>query len=155
LVFPRYMMIAGLTVLALAFFMDDLRAMGPAVDFEQILPFALKEYIPTGLKGLLIAGLLAAFMGTFAATVNAAPAYVVNDIYKRYINPNAEPKKYVQLSYVVSVIFVVAGVCIGLFIPSLNSAIQWIVSALFGAYTASNVLKWYWWRFNGYGYFWG
>lgn len=153
LCFPRYMMIAGLTVLALAFFTDDLNAMGSGVDFEQILPFALKEYIPIGLKGLLIAGLLAAFMGTFAATVNAAPAYVVNDIYKRYFNPNAEPKTYVTLSYIVSVIFVIAGVAIGLFIPSLNSAIQWIVSALFGGYTASNVLKWYWWRFNGYGYF--
>ena len=31
----------------------------------------------------------------------------------------------------------------------------WIVSGLWGGYTASNVLKWYWWRFNGYGYFWG
>src|SRR5690606_1844535 len=58
-------------------------------------------------------------------------------------------------SYTVSVIFVILGVGIGLFIPSLNTVIQWIVSALFGAYTASNVLKWYWWRFNGFGYFWG
>jgi SSS family solute:Na+ symporter len=152
---PRYMMIAGLTVLALAFFTGELRAMGPAVDFEQVLPMALKEFIPVGLKGLLIAGLLAAFMGTFAATVNAAPAYVVNDIYKRYINPNAEPKKYVHLSYFFSVMFVILGVLVGLFIPSLNNAIQWIVAALYGGYTASNMLKWLWWRFNGMGYFWG
>ncbi len=155
LIFPRYMLITGLTILALAFFMDDLRAMGDAVDFEQILPMAMKHYVPTGLLGLLIAGLLAAFMSTFAATTNAAPAYVVNDIYKRYINSDADPKRYVYLSYIVSVLFVVIGVCIGLFIPTLNDVIQWIVSALFGAYTASNVLKWYWWRFNGYGYFWG
>lgn len=155
LIFPRYMLISGLTVLALVFFMDELRDMGTAVDFEQILPLTLRNFIPTGLLGLLIAGLLAAFMSTFAATTNAAPAYVVNDIYKRYINPNAEPKTYVRMSYLVSVIFVILGVAIGLFIPSLNTVIQWIVSALFGAYTASNVLKWYWWRFNGYGYFWG
>src|SRR5690554_2176667 len=155
LLFPRYMLIAGLTILALVFFMDELRAMGPDVDFEQILPFAMREFVPAGLLGLLIAGLLAAFMSTFAATTNAAPAYVVNDIYKRYINPNADAKKYVYLSYTVSVIFVILGVGIGLFIPSLNTVIQWIVSALFGAYTASNVLKWYWWRFNGFGYFWG
>src|SRR5690606_30220604 len=152
---PRYMMIAGLTILALAFFTGELRAMGSAVDFEQVLPMALKEFIPVGLKGLLIAGLLAAFMGTFAATVNAAPAYVVNDIYKRYMNPNADPKTYVKLSYLFSVIFVILGVCVGLFIPSLNNAIQWIVAALYGGYTASNMLKWLWWRFNGMGYFWG
>jgi solute:Na+ symporter, SSS family len=80
---------------------------------------------------------------------------VVNDVYKRYINPNAEPKRYVYLSYAVSLFFIVFGVSLGFFIPSLNEVIQWIVSGLFGGYTASNVLKWYWWRFNAYGYFWG
>jgi Na+/proline symporter len=155
LMFPRYMLITGLTVLALKFFMGDLQAMGPDVDFEQILPFVLKNYIPSGLLGLLIAGLLAAFMSNFAATVNAAPAYVVNDIYKRYINPSAHPKRYVNMSYIVSLIFIATGVSIGFFIPSLNEVIMWLVSGLFGGYTASNVLKWYWWRFNGFGYFWG
>jgi solute:Na+ symporter, SSS family len=156
LMFPRYMLIAGLTVLALGLFMGDLNALGKGVDFEQILPMVLAgEILPSGLLGLLIAGLLAAFMSTFAATVNAAPAYVVNDLYKRYINADAEPKTYVKMSYLVSVLFVVFGVAIGFFIPTLNQVIQWLVSALYGGYTASNVLKWYWWRFNGYGYFWG
>lgn len=156
LMFPRYMLIAGLTVLALGLFMGDLNAMGKDVDFEQILPMVLAgEILPSGLLGLLIAGLLAAFMSTFAATVNAAPAYVVNDLYKRYINADAEPKTYVRMSYFISVLFVILGVLIGFFIPTLNQVIQWLVSALYGGYTASNVLKWYWWRFNGYGYFWG
>ena len=153
LLFPRYMMITGLTVLALVFFMDGLNAMGPNVDFEAILPFALANYIPAGLLGLVLAGLLATFMSTFAATVNAAPAYVVNDIYKRYINANASPKTYVRLSYAVSLIFVVLGTVIGLFVPSLNDFIIWMVSALYGGYTAANILKWYWWRFNGAAYF--
>jgi SSS family solute:Na+ symporter len=155
LLVPRYMMITGLAVLALVYFMDDLAAMGPDVDFEQILPFALANYVPTGLLGLVLAGLLATFMSTFAATTNAAPAYVVNDIYKRYINDNASDKTYVRLSYVVSIVFVVLGTTIGLFIPSLNELILWLVSALYGGYTAANVLKWYWWRFNGFGYFFG
>jgi Na+/proline symporter len=155
LLFPRYMLITGLTILALVFFMKDLQGMGENVDFELILPFALKNFVPAGLLGLLIAGLLAAFMSTFAATTNAAPAYVVNDIYKRYINPNAPDKKYVYMSYAVSLLFVLVGTIIGLFVPSLNEIILWIVSALYGGYTASNFLKWYWWRFNGYGYFWG
>ena len=156
LLFPRYMLITGLAVLALHFFTDDLNAMGDKIDFEQILPMVLAgDIIPSGLLGLLIAGLLAAFMSTFAATVNAAPAYVINDIYKRYINPDAEAKTYVKMSYLVSIIFVVLGVAIGFFIPSLNQIIGWIVSALYGGYTAANLLKWYWWRFNGFGYFWG
>ncbi|WP_394173622.1 sodium:solute symporter family protein [Thalassotalea litorea] len=155
LIIPRYMMITGLAVLALAFFIPDLTAMGPDVDFEQILPFALSNYIPTGLLGVVVAGLLASFMSTFAATTNAAPAYVVNDIYKKYMNPNADDKTYVKVSYLVSLIFVVIGTAIGLFVPSLNEIIMWLVSALWGGYTAANMLKWYWWRFNGYGYFFG
>jgi Na+/proline symporter len=152
---PRYFLIIGLTVLAAAFFGPNLRAMGTHLDFENVLPMALGRFVPVGLLGFLIAGLLAAFMSNFAATVNAAPPYFVNDIYKRYINPNASPKTYVRLSYLASFTVVVIGVLIGWNVTSVNSVVMWIVSGLWGGYTASNVLKWYWWRFNGYGYFWG
>lgn len=155
LLIPRYMLIAGLTVLALVFFNGELNAMGSDVDFELVLPFAMREFIPVGLLGLLIAALLAAFMSTYAATVNAAPAYIVNDIYKRYINPDAPPKTYVWMSYITSIVVVLIGTGVGLFVTSLNDLVQWIVAALYGGYTASNLLKWYWWRFNSYGYFWG
>jgi len=155
LLIPRYMLIAGLTVLALVFFSDELRAMGPDVNFELVLPFAMREFIPTGLLGLLIAALLAAFMSTYAATVNAAPAYIVNDIYKRYYDPDAPDRTYVRMSYATSVLVVLVGTAVGFFVVSLNEIVDWIVAALYGGYTASNLLKWYWWRFNGYGYFWG
>ena len=155
LLFPRYMLIAGLGVLALVFFSGELNAMGDAVDFEQILPFAIRNYVPVGLTGILIAGLLAAFMSSFAAAVNAAPAYLVNDIYKRFINPDGKDKTYITLSYVCSIAVVVIGTIFGLFLDSLNELIDWFVAALYGGYTAANLIKWYWWRFNGYGYFWG
>jgi Na+/proline symporter len=155
LLIPRYMLITGLTVLALVFFSAELNAMGDGVDFELVLPFAMRNFIPTGLLGLLIAALLAAFMSTYAATVNAAPAYIVNDIYKRYFNPNADQKVYVRMSYLVSIVVVIAGTGVGLLVDRLTDIIQWIVAALYGGYTASNMLKWYWWRFNSYGYFWG
>src|SRR5690606_11725955 len=103
--------------------------------------------------GLLLAGLLAAFMGTFSAFINAAPAYIVNDIYKKYINPNASDKKYVRLSIVSSFALVIVGITFGFFASSLNALTLWITSALYGGYAAANVLKWIWWRFSGYGYF--
>lgn len=155
LFFPRYMMIAGLSVLALVFFSPQLKSMGDHLDFELILPYAIGNFVPIGLMGVLMAGLLAAFMSTFAATVNAAPAYLVNDIYKRFINPNADDKTYVRMSYLCSFAVVAIGTLFGYVIESIDSVTQWIVNALWGGYTAANVLKWYWWRFNGYGYFWG
>jgi SSS family solute:Na+ symporter len=155
LTFPRYCLITGLTILAVVFFSDQIRGMGTHMDFELVLPYALARFVPAGLLGFLIAGLLAAYMSNFAATVNAAPPYFVNDIYKRFINPDASPRTYVRLSYLSSFVVVVLGVAIGWYVASVNSVVLWIVSGLWGGYTASNVLKWYWWRFNGYGYFWG
>jgi solute:Na+ symporter, SSS family len=153
----RYFMVAGLALLALVNFSDVFTNLpvGVKPDFETLLPQVLSKFVPIGLLGFLMAGLIAAFMSNFAATVNAAPAYIVNDIYKRYINPNAEPKKYVHLSYIASIAVVIVGISMGFVVDKINDVVLWITSALWGGYTASNVLKWYWWRFNGFGYFWG
>ncbi|GGW84773.1 sodium:solute symporter family protein [Alteromonas halophila] len=152
--FPRYMMVAGLTILALVYMGPEIQAQG-AFDFEQILPYAINQFVPVGLTGLLIAGLLAAFMSTLAASVNAAPVYFVNDIYKRYFRPDESDRTYVKVSYLVSALLVLCGVTVGVFLESINSIMQWIFGALFGGYAAANLLKWHWWRFNSYGYFWG
>jgi Na+/proline symporter len=155
LLIPRYILITGLTVLALAFFTDELASSADNANFERILPLALREFVRPGLLGLVIAGLMAAFMSTYAATVNAAPAYIVNDIYKRYINPHASERTYIRMSYATSIFVVIIGTAIGFAATSLNNIVEWITAALFGGYTASNLLKWYWWRFNSYGYFGG
>jgi Na+/proline symporter len=154
LMFPRYMMIAGITILALAFCMTELRGMDKP-DFEQIMPIVLRDYVPVGVLGFLLAGLMAAMMSNFAATLNAAPAYLVNDIYKRYINPNSTGKTEVRLSRIISLIFLIIGIVFGVLTESITEVMMWLVGGLYGGYVLANVLKWYWWRFNGYGYFWG
>ncbi len=152
---PRYLMIAGFAVLALVYLTPELKAMGSDVDFEKILPLAINKFVPAGFKGLLLAGFLAAFMGTFSAFVNSAPAYVVNDIYKKYINPNGSDKTYIRLSILSSIALVVLGITFGFYASSLNKLTLWLTSALYGGYIAANVLKWIWWRFTGLGYFYG
>ncbi|HYG17826.1 MAG TPA: sodium:solute symporter family protein [Ohtaekwangia sp.] len=153
LLLPRYFMITGFAVLAIVFLRGEFA--GNNVDFERVLPAAINAFVPSGLMGLFLAGLLAAFISTFASTVNAAPAYLINDIYLKYINPNAGRKQLINYSYLISLAVVVLSTLIGLYVMSINTVIQWIVSALYGGYIASNVLKWHWWRFNGHGYFWG
>ncbi|TDQ76311.1 sodium:solute symporter family protein [Sphingobacterium yanglingense] len=155
LLIPRYLMIMGFTVLALVFFNDDFKAMGADIDFETILPKAINQFAQVGLTGLLLAGLLSAFMSTFASTVNAAQAYLVNDVFLKYVYPTANPRKQIKLSYIVSVTIVGISTIIGMYVQNINSVLQWIVSALYGGYIAANVLKWHWWRFNGAGFFWG
>jgi Na+/proline symporter len=152
---PRYLMVAAFAVLGLVYLGPEINAMGANMDFEQVLPMAIQKFVPVGLKGLLLAGLLAAFMGTFSAFINAAPAYIVNDIYKKYINPNDTDKNYIRLSMISSLLLVVIGVGLGFFAKSLNQLTLWITAALYGGYAAANALKWIWWRFTGYGYFFG
>ncbi len=155
LYFPRYLMITGLAVIGLVYFNAGGIMTSSGLDFEKILPFTLGNYIPAGVLGLVLAGLMAAFMSTFAANVNAGPAYLVNDIYKRFIKPDASDQQLVKMSYFASFGVVLVGIITGFFISSINNIFLWITGALFGGYAVANVLKWIWWRFNGYGFFWG
>ena len=153
--FPRYFMVAGISILALVFFSPQFNAMGSKMDFESVLPFVINNYIPAGLTGLLIAGLIAAFMSTFDSTVNAGAAYITNDIYKKYIHKNGSDKNYVFAGYIASLIVVIAGIYLGFHLESIDEITQWLFAALFTGYAIPNMLKWHWWRFNGFGYFWG
>ena len=151
----RYFMIAGFGVLGLLFYDKLDLIVGNRIDFEQILPSAISEFVPIGFMGLLLAGLLAAFNSTFAGTLNAAQAYIVNDIYLKYLRPDASPRQVSRTNYLTGIVVVAISVAFGFFALDVNSVLQWIVSALWGAYVVSNILKWYWWRFNGAGFFWG
>ena len=151
----RYLMVGGFSVLALLFYDElDLKTAG-VLDFEKILPAAIEQFVPVGLLGLLLAGLLAAFMSTFAGTLNAAQAYLVNDMYLKHYEPDASSKTIKKMNYGSGIVVVIISIILGFFVQDVNSILQWIVSALFGSYVISNVLKWHWWRFNGEGYFWG
>lgn len=153
----RYSMIIGLTVLALLHFNQisgEVQTAG-GTDFETILPAAINSFLPTGLLGLTVTGLLGAFMGTFSGTLNAGQAYIVNDIYLKYINPSASNKKIISMNYLAGLVVVITGIVLGSFVKDVNTILQWIVSGLYGGYIVANVLKWYWWRFNANGFFWG
>ena len=152
----RYLMIAGFAALALIYHekLDLLTASGN-VDFELILPSAIKEFAPVGLVGLLLAGLLAAFMSTFAGTLNAAQAYLINDIYLKYKKTESTSKQIQFMNYGSGILVVAISIILGFFVQDVNSVLQWLVSALFGSYVVANILKWHWWRFNGEGFFWG
>ncbi|WP_375418267.1 sodium:solute symporter family protein [uncultured Hymenobacter sp.] len=152
----RYSLIIGLTVLGLLYY-NQMNLVGTdgQIDFERILPSAINSFLPAGLMGLVLTGLLGAFMGTFSGTVNAAQAYIVNDIYLKYFRPNASTRNIITTNYIVGIIVVAVGVLLGFLAKDVNTVLQVIVSALYGGYIAANALKWHWWRFNATGFFWG
>lgn len=154
----RYLMITGFAVLGLILFHQiegQIRTAG-AIDFELVLPAVVAHpWIPAGLTGLILAGLLAAFMSTFAGTLNAVQAYIVNDIYIKYLKKEATPRQTNRANYLVGVIIVVISICFGVLAQDVNSVLQWVTGALYGSYIVANILKWHWWRFNGNGFAWG
>jgi SSS family solute:Na+ symporter len=151
----RYTMVIGLTVLALLYYKQLDLSSANGTDFEKILPATINSFLPVGILGIVLTGLMGAFMGTFSGTLNAAQAYIVNDIYLKYVKPEASNKQIMTMNYLTGLIVVVVGVFLGFFARDVNSILQWIVSGLYGGYIAANMLKWYWWRFNANGFFWG
>ena len=121
------------------------------VDPELVLP-AVVETLPIGIKGFLIAGLMAAGMSTFDSTVNAGAAYWVKDIYQLYINPQASEKKLMAHSYMASVFIVIAGLGLMLVFKNINDIWGWITMSIGSGLLLPMLLRWYWSRMNGWGF---
>lgn len=125
---------------------------GTIMDPEAVLPVVINQLVPMGIKGILVAGLMAAAMSTFDSTVNAGAAYWVKDIYQTYINPKANEKQLLLHSRVSSIIIVVLGLLFMLAIRNINEIWGWITSSLGAGLLIPTLARWYWWRMNGYGF---
>ena len=141
----RWAMVAGITILALT-------GIASVTDPELVMPTVLNKFLPAGLRGLIIAGLLAAFMSTFSATANSGASYIVRDIWQPFIRPNASEKSLIQMSYLATILVVLIGMVIGWNAESISSIWGWLMMALGGGVIMPNVLRWHWWRINGWGY---
>jgi Na+/proline symporter len=121
-------------------------------DPETVLPVVINQLVPIGVKGILVAGLMAAAMSTFDSTVNAGAAYWVKDIYQSYINPDASEKQLLRHGRWSSVFIVLLGLGFMLFIRNINEIWGWITSSLGAGLLIPTLARWYWWRMNGYGF---
>ena len=141
----RWPFIMAVTILGLT--------LGPKIsDPEMVMPMVLFHLVPSGLKGLVMASLFAAAMSTFDSTINNGASYLVNDIYYKYVNPKASQKQLVYAGYGSSIAIVVLGIIIGLITPSINTIWGWLTMSLGAGMLIPLMLRWYWWRFNGYGF---
>ncbi len=149
----RWVLIAGVAVLALSLAHGD-SAIGTVLrhDPEKALPMVLAKALPAGLRGLAIAGLIAAAMSTFDSTINAGAAYWVRDIYQRYLNPRARSGQLMRQSYWATLVLAVASMVMALFVKNIDDIWSWITGPLSAGLFAPIILRWYWERLNGYGF---
>jgi len=110
---------------------------------------AMLTLLPTGLLGLVAASLIAAFMSTMSTQLNLGASYLVNDFYQRFIKPDASEKHLVNVGRLFTVISIILGGGLGLFLTSAGQVFTLLL--MIGAGTGMiYILRWFWWRINAY-----
>jgi solute:Na+ symporter, SSS family len=104
---------------------------------------------PTYLRGFMLAAFAAAYMSTIGTQLNWGASYVINDFYRRFINPSKSDKHYVVISQLVTVLLMIASVIITFYMESIGGA--WKLLLVTGAGTGTVLLlRWFWWRINAW-----
>jgi len=125
-------------------------------DPEISYAYFMIDFIPSGLKGLLVIAFLSAFMSTVSTHVNWGSSYIVNDFYARFIrtkdsfsNSIDANRHYVFISRLSTILIMLLSMISSYFIDSIQGAWKLLISI--GAGTGLvYMLRWYWWRVNAY-----
>jgi SSS family solute:Na+ symporter len=118
-------------------------------DVKQGYVMAMRDFLPDGLKGLLLISFFAAYMSTISTQLNWGASYVVNDLYKRFIAPNADQKGLVFASRITTLLLMILGLVVSTFVDSISGAWGFIMQAGAGLGLVL-ILRWYWWRINAW-----
>jgi Na+/proline symporter len=110
---------------------------------------AMLTKLPTGLLGLVLASLIAAYMSTISTHLNWGASYIVNDFYLQQINPDASERQLVNIGRIATVILFLASAVLALLLTNALQLFDFIL--MFGAGTGLIfILRWFWWRINAW-----
>lgn len=110
---------------------------------------AMLTKLPSGLLGLVLASLIAAYMSTISTQLNWGSSYIVYDFYKQQVNPNASEKQLVAVGRLSTIVLMVLSACLALLMQNAMEVFDMLL--LFGAGTGLIfILRWFWWRINAW-----
>ena len=115
------------------------------LDREMGYPLLMKHYLPAGLLGLMLVSLLAAFMSTIDTHTNWGASYLVQDLYLRFIRPDATPQNAVTMSRVTIVVMAILAGIFATFVHNIAAVWQFLVTLGAGLGSVAAV-RWYWSR---------
>ncbi|SHG30159.1 sodium:solute symporter family protein [Flagellimonas flava] len=118
-------------------------------DPELAYPMMINEVLPVGLKGLLVAAFMAAFMSTMDTHLCWGGSYMVNDIYKRFIKKDANDKHYLLVSRISIVLLLLISAMAAWQMDSIAGAWVYIIEIVSGI-SIILMLRWFWWRINAW-----
>jgi Na+/proline symporter len=110
---------------------------------------AMLRFLPAGFLGLMVAGLLAAYVSTIATHLNWGTSYLVNDLYRRFINPSAGDRHYVAAGRLVTALLMLVAASLTYVLDTARESFELLLSI--GAGTGLlYLLRWFWWRVNAW-----
>ncbi|MEE8367986.1 MAG: sodium:solute symporter family protein [Thermoanaerobaculia bacterium] len=122
---------------------------GRPEDPEQLYSMVMARVLPPGLLGLVLVGLIGAFMSTIDTHLNLGASYMVNDIYRRFLVRDASEKHYVLMSRVMMAGLLGLSILIALNIQSVTGAWKFLLTFASGA-GLTWIIRWFWWRVNAW-----
>ncbi len=111
--------------------------------------YAMRDFLPAGLKGLLVAAFFAAYMSTIATQLNWGTSYIINDFYRRFVKSGKDEKHYVKSSRITTLILMLISIFVTLFINRISGAWEFIIECGAGVGLVL-ILRWFWWRINAW-----
>ena len=116
-------------------------------DHESSFPEMINMFLPTGLKGIMVASMLAAFMSTIDTHLNWGTSYMVNDFYKPFINSKRGVSHYIFISRILMLGLMITALLLASKLSSILDAYKYL-SVVFGGIATVMIARWYWWRVN-------
>ena len=116
-------------------------------DHETAFPLMITEFLPVGLRGIMVASLFAAYMSTIDTHLNWGSSYLVNDFYKPFINKKASASHYVQVARSVMLLITIFAIIVASYMDSILQLYKYVLLVGGGIGTIL-IARWYWWRVN-------
>lgn len=111
--------------------------------------YMMNHFLPVGILGAVIASFFAAYMSTIDTHLNWGASYLVNDIYKRFIKPDAPDKHYVVISWVATIVIALCGALVSTQMDSIRQA-WYVIAKIYAGLAVIYILRWFWWRINAW-----
>lgn len=111
--------------------------------------YAMRDYLPIGIRGILVAAFFAAYMSTIATHLNWGTSYLINDFYRRFLQRRKEEKHYVFASRLVTIGLMVVSLLVTMILETISGAWKFLIEAG-GGLGLVLILRWYWWRINAW-----
>jgi Na+/proline symporter len=134
---------------AIVLYPHGVRGTDGKVDDELNYIQAMIDHLPAYLRGLMIAGFLSAYMSTMGTHLNLGASYLTNDIYRRFIRPNASERHYVTISRLATIVVMVLAIVGAYGNNSVGGAYIYLYNLTAGVGLVM-ILRWYWWRVNAW-----